>query len=161
MRDVRAQLSYLSIFVLGLMFLLPAAPAAAAPGCVGAGCRGKMAAAQGCRDGAFAINGFTLVDPDVTQPPRGDLWYSPACKAMWGELNAPELFGFLYAQLWTQSEYGGVNDLADYFQMGSAGNYTTPMVDWQQSVKFCGSHKGTDPDMDLPSGGFNACTLWR
>ncbi|WP_092378920.1 hypothetical protein [Micromonospora phaseoli] len=120
-----------------------------------------MAAAQGCTAGAFAINGFTLNDPDVGQPPRGDLWFSPACKAMWGELNAPELYGFLFAQLWTQPEYGGVNVQADFFQMSSAGNYTTPMVDWEQSVKFCGSHKGTDPDMDLPSGGYNACTSWR
>ena len=35
------------------------------------------------------------------------------------------------------------------------------MVDWQQSVKLCGSHKDMDPDMDLPSQGYNACTAWR
>ncbi|GIJ21646.1 hypothetical protein [Micromonospora lutea] len=161
MSDFYARMSFLFTFLVGLLLLAPTAPAAAAPGCVGAACHGKMAAAQGCRDGAFAIRGFTLVDPDVTQPPRGDLWYSPACKAMWGELNAPEIFGFLYAQLWTQPEYGGVNVLANFFQMSNAGNYTTPMVDWQQSVKFCGSHKGVDPDMDFASGGFNACTSWR
>ncbi|MEV6814673.1 hypothetical protein [Micromonospora sp. NPDC051296] len=120
-----------------------------------------MANQQGCLDGAFAITGFTLRDPDVTQQSRGDLYYSPACKAMWGDFTVYETYSPLFPQLWTQPEYGGVNQLAASTTMYGPGNFTTAMVDWQQSVKFCASHNGVDPDMDWDSQGYNACTGWR
>ncbi|WP_157747121.1 hypothetical protein [Micromonospora echinofusca] len=159
MRASRAVLSILSSILIGLSIVVPAAPAAAAS-CAGAGCNGKMAAAQGCTADAFVIVGFTLNDPDVSAQPHGDLWYSPTCRAMWADFNVPEASTLISAQLWTQPEYGGMNQLAASSNL-SEGNWTSSMVDWQQSVKFCGSHKGTDPDMDLPSGGYNACTAWR
>ncbi|TDC41350.1 hypothetical protein [Micromonospora sp. KC213] len=121
-----------------------------------------MAAQQGCQTGAYVVVGFTLKDQNVTKQTHGDLWYSPACRAMWGDFNVPELMYPITGQLWTQPEYGGVNRLAASTTLVDTGNWTTPMVDWQQSVKFCGSHKGgIDPDMDLPSQGYNACTAWR
>ncbi|WP_343449753.1 hypothetical protein [Micromonospora oryzae] len=120
-----------------------------------------MAAAQGCLTGAFVTAGFTLNDPEVSQQTRGDLWYSPTCKAMWADFNSPEVYSPIYGQLWVQPEYGGVNTLAASTQMISPGNWTSTMVDWQQSVKLCGSHQGTDPDMGFPTQGYNACSAWR
>lgn len=161
MESIRTLPVFLSSLLLGAALLLPAAPAAAA-GCEGSSCTGKIAAEQGCTAGAYAIVGFTLNNPEVTQQTHGDLWYSPTCKAMWGDFNVPEAYFGLVAQLWTQPEYGGVNDLAAIHGLDGPGNWTTPMVDWQQSVKFCGTVRGNiDPDMDLPSNGLNACTAWR
>src|SRR3954469_7518847 len=89
------------------VLVLPTGPAAATPSCRGATCTGSLAADKGCVTGAFAIAGFQITDPTIADQPRGDLYYSPACQAAWGEYHTdPDLDGRMLT-LYLQRKNGG------------------------------------------------------
>ncbi|MET7468464.1 hypothetical protein ACFYON_12985 [Micromonospora sp. NPDC005686] len=141
----------------GLVAALSPATAAAAAGCSRTGCNGKMASANGCVTGAYAIASFSRVDgndPDDNVA-HGDLYYSPTCGAMWGEYNAAWFGDVSTLRLDWQPTYGGLNQTATSVQVSGVGNYVTTMVSWEYSLQWCASSPTGNPD------GNDTCTAWR
>ncbi|MFG3553254.1 hypothetical protein ACGGAQ_02580 [Micromonospora sp. NPDC047557] len=137
--------------------LSPAISASAAPACTRTGCNGKMASANGCLSGAYAISTFSRVDGNDPNGnvAHGDLWYSPACAAMWGEYNTAYFGDGSTVRLDFQPTYGGMNQTATSVRVNGSGNYITTMVSWEHSVAFCASSATGNPD------GNDTCSTWR
>ncbi|MEU8375211.1 hypothetical protein AB0C22_19075 [Micromonospora sp. NPDC048894] len=136
--------------------LPPTAPAAAAS-CSRTGCNGKMASANGCITGAYAISSFSRVDgndPDGTVA-HGDLYYSPACGAMWGDYTATYFADGSTVRLDWQPTYGGLTQTAASLSVNGSGNYVTTMFSWEYSLQLCASSPSGNPE------GNETCTAWR
>ncbi|SDY13106.1 Protein of unknown function [Amycolatopsis xylanica] len=139
----------------------PSAPAASPVFCSGTSCDGRDATEMGCVADAIPLTGFVVKDDHVTQQPKGDLNYSPACRAVWGEYNTVNADDIHHVVLFVQPEYGGVERSVAKVVTG-AGHWETKMAAWNNSVKFCATHSGYDPDAtDTGYGGLNVCTRWR
>ncbi|MFC0029031.1 hypothetical protein ACFFMM_05760 [Micromonospora chaiyaphumensis] len=135
--------------------LSPAGPASAA-GCTRTGCNGKLASANGCMTGAYAISSFDRVDgndPDGKMK-HGDLFYSPACGAMWGDYTSEWAADTATVRLDWQPTYGGLLQTAASVTASGPGHYVTTMFSWEYSLQLCASVRsdGLDPD---------TCTSWR
>jgi hypothetical protein len=139
-----------------------AAPAAAAtPTCFGATCNGKDVNTTNCATGAFAIDGFKTTSGSTTDMTI-DLWYSPVCHAMWGEFRS-FIGGGVSTSLRAVAPYSGSGTsrlLSQAFVNGITG-YSTPLYDWQQSIKFCWSQNPGDPGDDSQRTAVGGCTRWR
>lgn len=130
--------------------LFTAIPSAAAtPSCWGVTCEDQYAADMGCQDDAYVVASFQMTDPQASQPPEADLWYSPACHAGWGEYYTTDPQDSRVVVLYSEPEYGGVESGIDVTVFGAGDNRTT-MLDWNNSLKFC-----AEP------GGIDLCTRWR
>src|SRR4051794_12121858 len=146
------------------VLVLPTGPAAATPSCRGATCTGYLAADKGCVTGAFAIAGFQITDPTIADQPRGDLYYSPACQAAWGEYHTdPDLDGRMLT-LYLQPMIGGVESAAYRINDIEDEKTITTMISWMDhSVKFC-AFANYDPDLRSNNGSLdlsNVCSRWR
>ncbi|MCX5069165.1 hypothetical protein OOJ91_25305 [Micromonospora lupini] len=140
-----------------LIGVLTPTAAAAAPGCTRTGCNGKVASANGCTSDAYAVSSFSRVDgndPEQTVA-HGDLYYSPACGAMWGDYTATFFGDTSTLELDWQPTYGGLNQKAQSILISGVGNYVTTMVSWEYSVQLCASSPTGNPD------GNATCTVWR
>ncbi|MER5702289.1 hypothetical protein ABT023_10095 [Micromonospora sp. NPDC002296] len=136
--------------------LSPAASASAAS-CSRTGCNGKLASANGCMTGAYAISSFTRVDgndPGGTVA-HGDLYYSPACGAMWGDYTATYFADSSTVRLDWQPTYGGLTQRATSVAVNGIGNYVTTMFSWEYSLQLCASTPTGNPS------GNDTCTAWR
>jgi hypothetical protein len=102
-----------------------------------------MAADEGCEADRIQVGGQPASNP----PADYTLWHSEACHSAWAEYDSSaDAFGRLEILDWID-EYGGAN--GNYqIDIGTAGNYPTPMVSWDDSVRVC---------VDT----FNTCTGWR
>ncbi|WP_054049324.1 DUF2690 domain-containing protein [Alloactinosynnema sp. L-07] len=129
--------------------------------CSGVTCEGRDAVEMGCVADARAITGFDVIDGTGTKP-LGDLNYSAACKAVWGEYQTTNAADRHYIVLFVQPEYGGVERPVTKVVTG-AGHWQTAMASWNNSVKFCATSFGIDPDIDKSTkyDGLNVCTRWR
>lgn len=119
----------------------------AAVGCHGSACDGKMAAEEGCRADALQVGGKSLTDPVRYYT----LWYSPACHSAWAEFDSTSAATDNVEILQWIDEYGGSNGSYQVV-LGDAGNYPTPMVTWDDSVRVC---------MNTNTVPVSACTRWR
>jgi hypothetical protein len=140
-----------------------AAPSAvsAAAGCWGNGCEGELAANFGCQDDAYVVASVTV--PAVQAPNRAemDLWYSPACHAVWGEYYTTYSPDSRDIGLYSSDSYGSVEHNVRVAVIGQ-GDYRTTMTGWDGSVKACAEHNFVDPDLDLANDpNWNLCTRWR
>jgi hypothetical protein len=139
-----------SAVVAGLLAVLPAQPASAAVGCTYTACEGHLATAEGCDADAYPIASALVNDPAVPVPPQLDLWYSPACRAVWGEYVTTDTSQFQHIYLTVQAQYGGVSTTpVDLTVDGQDGDYRTTMISWNNSIRFCGGL------------GTSSCTGWR
>ncbi|MBQ1019347.1 hypothetical protein KBX71_15935 [Micromonospora sp. D93] len=137
--------------------ILSPGAAAVAAGCTRTSCNGKMASANGCLSGAYAISSFTRVDgndPNGTVA-HGDLWYSPTCAAMWGDYTTAYFADSSTVRLDFQATYGGMTQNATSVRVNGTGNYVTTMVSWEHSVQLCASSATANPD------GNDTCSAWR
>lgn len=135
----------------------PPTGASAAVGCTRTGCNGKAASSNGCTSDAYAISTFSRVDgndPGQTVA-HGDLYYSPACGAIWGDYTATYFGDGSTLRLDWQPTYGGLNQNSFTKTVSGEGNYVTTMVSWEYSVQLCASSPTPNPE------GNATCTLWR
>lgn len=140
-----------------LVGALAPATSASAVGCTRTGCNGKVASANGCTTGAYAISSFTRIDGNDPNGSvaEGDLWYSPACGAMWGDYTATYSGDISTLRLDWQPTFGGMKQTATSLLVNGNGNYVTTMFSWEYSLQLCASSPTGNPD------GNDTCTAWR
>jgi hypothetical protein len=133
---------------------------AATPTCTGAGCDGKAVSATNCHDNrAYAIDGYHAADNSIIF----DLWYSPSCKAMWGDyqinINTAGL-----ASLYGIAPYGGSGIAKELWVQTTGlgqGDVSTTLVNSMQAVKFCSHISPGLPISDKTTFNDFTCTGWR
>lgn len=125
----------------------PAAKRRAAVGCVGTDCQGKFAADEGCKDDRIQVAGVAPPANNGWAAANFTLWHSPACRSAWAEYDSNGDASGRVLRLQSITEYGLPGTLYEV-QIGGPGNYPTPMVTWDDSVRVCDSYGGP-------------CTRWR
>jgi hypothetical protein len=125
-----------------------ASPASAVVHCEGAACEGLNLADTDCHVQAFEITGVTAVDETSARLGSAAVWYSPTCHAMWAIFTITDDSFVTEGVLQTQPEYGGVNESPFSETVYKNNGATSPLVDFQQSVRAC-------------IGNGRWCTTWR
>jgi hypothetical protein len=141
-------------------------PAAAAASCSWSACDGKWPGEQGCRDDQKEVAYYEFF-VDLQSSSSARIFYSPACRAAWGEFVINGSPPYLDIQLWAQPQYGGTKYLPlspDGFNStlvaGTTNIYRTVLASWEYSLKTCHStypFPDSDPEGDPEHG---QCTPW-
>lgn len=138
--------------IAGLLFLAglsaSASPASAVVHCEGSACAGLALADTDCNLQAFEITGATAVTDSGERLGSVAVWYSPTCHAMWAVFIITDASFVTEGVLQTQPEYGGVNEEPFSATVYRDHGATSPLVDFQQSVRAC-------------VGNGRWCTTWR
>jgi hypothetical protein len=134
-------------------------PAAAAT-CYDITCMQYLGGTQGCQDDAYVQASFQVQGTDPAYHGEGDLWYSRACHAVWGEFYTTDPASEGQFALWLSPELGG-RENAQVLTVTGTGDYRTKMVPWNNSVKVCTQHNNEDPATRLPDAPGGVCTGWR
>lgn len=133
------------------------AASSAAATCYDITCRGKDPVAQGCTADAYQVAGFPVTGSTVpADGPRPDvtLWYSPICKAAWGNYHSDLDDETRTVSVYWLPQYGALPGPNDAYTRTTNGqtDYNLPMVPWNNSISVCAQPSGETGSV---------CSGWR